>query len=525
MNRLTEVRDDQGSGVRSTGGKPFFFSRMSRPARKVFRRDALDFPRGIAIDLISIAVLVVYFLHFALQSLSAPLRPDDMMNMWQYWHAGWLKAVRASLCFWSSVGRPLGAIYYLPLHSLFDLHPKPYRVVTIALIAATIPIAYLLGRSLSSSWSVACLAVFAWSYHPRLSNLVFLNSFIYDVLCNLFYLATLAWYIGIRERDRFLRPLQLCGCLALYIGALNSKEMAVTLPLIVLVYELLRCFHQRERQNFFQWIWHNASPALVAGLVTVIYSYNKIYGSESWAVQGIEVYIPHYSWPGFITSNANFFSHIFYLFPNHVITAGELLAAWALAFLYAFLRRDRMLELMAFWVVITPLPLAFVTPRGGACLTIILFGWVMILAKLVSDLSMLITRLPLLNKAAVFPVRAGIMLCVVILLGVGTERQHRRYGLGWLKGGEKTAHVIEAFRALNLHPRPGSEILLTDNPFAGSSGGGPWVPLFIAGLLWNDHSLTVYQEGKSALNSRQIAKMNYVLEIHEYKVDPIRLPH
>jgi hypothetical protein len=497
---------------------------MSRPARRVFRRDPVDFPGGTAINLISTAMLIVYFLYFALQSLSAPFRPDDMMNMWQYWHAGWLKAVRASLCFWSSVGRPLGAIYYLPLHSFFDLHPRPYRVVTIALVAAAIPIAYLLGRSLSSSWSIAFLAVFAWCYHPRLSNLVFLNSFIYDVLCNLFYLAALAWYIGIRERDRFLRPLQLCGCLALYICALNSKEMAVTLPVIVLVYELLKYYHQSERQSFFQWIRHNASPALAAGLLTAIYFYNKIYGAESWAVQGIEVYIPHYSWRAFTTSNAKFFSDIFYLSPNHVITGGELLAAWALAFLYAFLRRDRMLEVMAFWVVITPLPLAFVTPRGGACLTIVLFGWVMILAKLVSDLSLLITRLPLLNKAAVFPVRAGVMLCVVVLLGVGTERQNRRYGLGWLKGGEKTANVIEAFRGLNLHPEPGSKILLTDNPFAGSSGTGAWAPLFIAGLLWNDHSLTVYQEGKNALNVQQIAKMDYVLAVHEYKVDLLRGP-
>ena len=131
----------------------------------------------------------------------------------------------------------------------------------------------------------------------------------------------------------------------------------------------------------------------------------------------------------------------------------------------------------------------------------------------------------LLNKAAVLPMRAGVMLCVAILLGVGTARQNRRYGLGWLKGGEKTNHVIEAFRALNLHPKPGSKILLTDNPFAGRSDTGIWAPLFIAGLLWNDHSLTVYQEGLNALNARQIATMNYVLAVHEYKVDVIREPH
>src|SRR6266699_5371648 len=102
-----------------------------------------DLPKKIAPDLILIALLITYFLHFAFQSLSAHFAPDDMMNMWGYWHAGWPRVIRANLCFWSSVERPLGAIYYLPLHSLFDLDPKPYRVVTIILVAATIPIAYL----------------------------------------------------------------------------------------------------------------------------------------------------------------------------------------------------------------------------------------------------------------------------------------------------------------------------------------------------------------------------------------------
>jgi len=481
-------------------------------------------PKAILLDLTLISVLILYFLHFGIRSLSAPFRPDDMMNMWRYWHSGWLKAVRESLCFWNSIGRPFAAFYYLPLYSFFDLHPKPYRVVTIALIAAAIPIAYSLARSLSSSRSVAFLTVFAWCYHPRLSNLVFLNLFIYDVFCTVFFLAALAWYVHIRERNRSLTLLQLAGCFALYICALDSKEMAVTLPIIVLLYELVKYCHQEERQKLSRWIWHDASPALAAGLVTSIYCYNKIYGPDSWAAHGIEAYVPHYSWRAFTTSNAAFLSHIFYLFPYHVITGAGLLVVWSLVFLYGFLRRSRMLQLMAFWIVITPLPLAFVSAREGGCLTIILFGWAMIFAKVISDLSLLITRLPLLQKTTVIPLRAGVMVCVLILLGVGTERQNRRYGLGWLHGGEKTAHVIEAFRALNLRPKPGSKILLQGNPFAGSSGTGPWAPLFIASLLWNDPSLTVYQEGQNVLPS-QIAEMNYVLAVQEYKVDLVRRVH
>src|SRR5262249_60105943 len=100
------------------------------------------------------------------------------------------------------------------------------------------------------------------------------------------------------------------------------------------------------------------------------------------------------SWSRFIDSNAHFVSELFYLAPHHVLTAGMLVAIWALVFAYAFLRRDRTIQLMAFWVVITPLPLAFVTPRGGARLYIVLFGWAMIFAKLAWDVITLISRVP-----------------------------------------------------------------------------------------------------------------------------------
>jgi len=50
-------------------------------------------------------------------------------------------------------------------------------------------------------------------------------------------------------------------------------------------------------------------------------------------------------------------------------------------------RRDRMLRLMAFWIVIVPLPIAFILPiRGGGCLYVLLFGWAMIFARASCDL-------------------------------------------------------------------------------------------------------------------------------------------
>ncbi len=392
---------------------------------------------------------------------------------------------------------------------------------------------------------------------------MFIDAFIYDVLCSLFYLAALACYVSIREKGEPLRPLQLFGCLVLYLCALSSKEMAVTLPVIILIYELLKYYHEPERKNFFHWIWRDASPALVAGLITAIYCYAKMYGPDGLYVhpQGRGAYMPHYSWHAFGKANANFFSQLIYLARDDVMPARMVFAAWGLVFLYAFLRRDRVLALMAFWVVITPLPLDFIVPiRGGAPLILVLFGWAMIFAKLASDLIKLTSNSSIVTEqrsvvgatigaiiggtptghasAAVIGAAAGAgavrlptpifrvaaMLIVAFTLAIYTERQNHLWTRHLLHVGEKEAHVVEAFRALNLRPKPGSKILLTDNPFADAPAGGAWLPLFIAELLWNDHSLMVYLESLNSLTGQQIAKMDYILAVHEYKVDVIREP-
>ena len=530
-------------------------------ATKLHRWKAKGFSETLTIDLISVAILIGYFLHFALQSLPAHFRGDDMMNMEYYWSTGTLKAIRANLFFWTSFERPLAALYYLPLHHFFDLHAKPYRVVTITLVGAAIPFAYSLARSLVTSRSVAFLAVVAWCYHPRLAGLVFIDAFIYDVLCSLFYLAALACYVGIREKGRSLHPLQLFGCFVLYLCALNSKEMAVTLPVVVLIYELLKYYHEPKRKNFSQWILSDASPALVAGLIGAVYCYAKMYGPDGLYVhpQGRDAYVPHYSWHAFRTANASFFSQLVYLGANHVIPSRMVFAVWASVFFYAFLRRDRVLELMAFWVVITPLPLDFIVPiRGDASLILPFFGWAMIFAKLAADLIKLLSKSSIVIDgrsgvgaatgaiiggavtgrvgAVAIGAAAGAMLVrlstpifrvvatliVACALAIYTKRQNRGWAPRLLHVGEKEAHVIEAFHALNLRPRPGSKILLTDNPFANAPWGGEWVPVLIAKVLWNDHSLAVYQEGKNELNAQEIEQMDYILAVHEYKVDVIR---
>ena len=506
--------------------------------------------RGATFDVIGVTVLIAYFLHFALPALSGGFREDEMMNLGICWCAGALKSLLANIIFWKLflcpgdalyylplyLYRPGGAVYYLPLYHFFGLDPLPYRIAQIGILAASIPLVYYLSRRLASSRSIAFLAVLALCYRPRLAGLVFVGAFIYDVLCGFLYFAALAFYLHIREKDASLRPLQLVGFLVLYVCALNCKEMAVTLPVIILIYEFLKSPVWPDAKAFLRWIRLYASASLIAGLLTVFYIYGKIHGSDSLA--SLDPYRPTYSWHTFTASNAKFVSEL--LFAGHSITPTILLLLWALVFIYAFIRRDRMLQLMAFWIVIVPLPVAFIFPvRGDASLYLLLFGWAMIFAKIASDLITLIWKLSVFIgrrvRAATTGSPVGLTvarvssqifrvigtLLVAVALATLTQRENQRLRTPWLNVGAKTSHVIQTLQTLALHPVHGSRILLLlkENLFHNK-----WNAFFIASLVWDDHSLRMWVENADELSPQQQADVDYIISLGEFSADVVRSP-
>jgi hypothetical protein len=469
-------------------------------------------------------VLIIYFLHFALPAIAGNFDDDEMMNLFGVWWLGGLKSIWANVCFWTPFIRPGGALFYLPLYHFFGLNPKPYHIAQISILTASIPMVYYLGLCLSSSRLVAFLATLAQSYHPTLINLVFVGSFIYDVLCGFFYFAALTYYIHIREKDAELRPLQLIGVLALYVFALDFKEMAVTLPVIILIYEMLKCHRWSNWNQFVRWMGSSAGPALITGVLTALYIYGKTRGPG--ALINRDAYRPHYSWGNFLQSNAHFVSELFYGF---TVSEKAILGLWTLVFIYAFLRRDRMLRLMASWVVIVPLPLAFIPIRQGACLYLLLFGWAMIFAKIASDLITLLStaigplQAPRPAKYLSQTFRMVMALVVASALAIFVHRENQRFGLvpAFLSIGQKTSHVIQAFRSLDVHPAPGSTILLRPKE---ELFRGEFNAIFIAYLVCNDHSLRIWREGLNKPAPWQLTKVDYVISLSEFKAEVVRAP-
>ena len=480
-----------------------------------------------ALDAVCVGLLLVYFLHFGLPALSGGFGEDEMMNLYLYWSTGAMKSIQANLCFWSTFPRPAGALYYLPLYHFFSLDPLPYRVVQVSILASTIPMDFSLAQLLSGSRALAFLIALAVCYHAQMVTLVFTGSFIYDVLCSFFYFAALSYYVCIREKGLTLRTAQLAIFLALYVCALNSKEMAVSLPVIVFIYEALKCPRLSDWNEFARRNWRVTIPAFVAALVTAIYIYGKLNGAHSLA--NLEPYRPVYSWHRFTLTNAHFINDLFY--DSAVRIGRAVLVAWPVLFLYAFCRRDRLLQLMTFWVVVTPLPLAFIPNRGGPMLYIVLFGWATIFARLVSDLIALAGKLTALSGPRTAMLSTLATAAAAVALAVFTHWQSLRFERTrhLLDSEEKSLHVIQAFRSLALRPEPGSRILLKpENRFYQNS----YYPLFVASLVWNDHSLRIYVEGQQqllslypprvALDDRETAETNYVVSFTEFQAKLVR---
>src|SRR6202035_44984 len=121
------------------------------------------------------------------------------------------------------------------------------------------------------------------SYHGSFISLYFDTGYVYDVLCYLFYFATLLFYLRVRSRARPPRWWELVILSALYICALNAKEMAVTLPVSLLLYEW---FYRRDAisdairsvRGFWRWLTADGRGGMVAGLLTLMFVIGRTRG-------------------------------------------------------------------------------------------------------------------------------------------------------------------------------------------------------------------------------------------------------
>lgn len=459
-----------------------------------------------------VVVLLAWLLWFAWPGLSARFAADDMMNLGIYWEKGLPALAAAQFDF--TAYRPMGGLFYLPLFLAAGFNPLPYRVAILLILILNTFLIYRFARRLSGSGLVGALAALAVSYHAGLCTIWFETAVIYDILCFTFYFAAFNWYLGRRSRGLGLRLMDAGPILALYLGALNSKEMAVTLPVALCLYEWF--YHRPDSYRWAAlggWLRVHAPVSVSAAALTLPYLYAKTQGPN--ALTAIEPYRPVFTLARFLESSQRQVGLI--LYRGDGLGPWTLAAIWSMLLLLVWWRRDRLLGFAGAFILIAPLPVVFLPGRIGACLYIPLAGWAILASALVAGLAGRLA--PFVSRRhPAWPVQAVLISAWVFLLGWNATRYQQWLLPGMAASQDQTWTVIQQLRSLNPKVNPGSTVLFLDDPFEG------WDTYFIAELWFRDPTLTLLLQRKSRLPDSEIATMDYIFRFQGTRLIRVKPP-
>lgn len=459
------------------------------------------------------ALLFAYFAYWAADGLHAHFIYDDPSNIMYYWSRGWGQLIRAHFAFFTTYYRPMGGLYYLSIFDLTGFHPAPYRAVMLAIILVNIVLFFRVTKLVSGSEPVAWLAAILIAYHPHLLDMIYQDSMIYDVLCFFFYFAALAWYLGIRARGGFCNWRESAGVLVLYICALNSKEMAVTLPVTLALYELL--FHPPRALAFRAaraWLIREGRILSLAALLTGLYVVGKTFGADP--LIAVPAYRPEFTLHKFLQSVTANIQWIFYLPEN--MRAAKIEAAVAALLLLAAIARSRYLAFCVLFAITSELPIAFVG-RTWSCLYIPFAAWAMLVAWAVWRCGELLARS--IPRPALRVVPPLLLSAALLFFNTRLVRSEtRRLKTPFLEGQSATWSAIRQFQEFTIHPAHGARIAFLNDPLP------DWTTLYLTYLTFKDPSLNVYLLRMTPLSQHDVDTMDYLFDYRDGRFVQVKPP-
>lgn len=418
--------------------------------------------------------LIAYLFYFAGGGLQARFTGDDLMNLNFHLTPSPGKLLLSNLTYWTTAYRPMGGVVYVAIYRLMGFHPVPFRVVCFALLVANLWLAYRFCFRLTESREAALLATLLMSYHAWLVNLYYSTGTIYELLCFAFYVGALDYYLGIRRTGRTLRVGQWTLFLALYICALNSKELAVTLPLSVACYEALWHPPKRGWGSGLHWLASEGRGAWLSGLITIPYVVGKLTGPQSLTAN--PAYRPAIS--------ASRYLHTFHLYLNVLFYSGHffrdantiLLVAAMLGL--AVWRRSRPLLFAWCFVLFSVLPFIFVPHYSGFFIYLPMVGWTLYAGAALSILRQAVGRK--IPAAALF-------LGLALTLAPLHIRESRRTMQVFTSAQLPTSEMITALQNTQPVVRPGAHIYFESDSFPAKT----FDLVFLVRLFYHDLTLQV----------------------------------
>jgi hypothetical protein len=310
-------------------------------------------------------------------------------------------------------------------------------------------------------------------------------------------------YARVRAQGRLLRGGETALAIGLYLCALNSKEMALTLPLMLLAYEFL--YHRtavRTPREIGQWLLGPGRVMLYGVALNLVFLYGKAFGSDAMLqAQGYQAALS---------------LHRVFVFERAAMD--DLLLAWGtfswrgvvavwLVLAYLAWRRPRpVLRFCWVFLMLTPLPLAALEGRHAACLYIPLAGWAVFASVVLTDVAAAASRFlaeePIFRRAGYARLFAAILCASFFFWARENDRLKRTSARDAMADvGRLTGATLVKLRTLNPRVKPGTHVAFLNDPFDG------WDMLFIAELWFRDASLQFHLQRKVPLPLEELAKM------------------
>ncbi len=400
---------------------------------------------------------------FAGAGLGARFTGDDLMNLHFHLTPSLGRLVLKNITFWSTEYRPMGGIFYASIYHLFGFHPFPFRLGCFALIVLNLVLLYRVCARLSGSREAGLLAALLDGYHAWFVDLYFSTGTVYELLCFGFYVGAFDLYTGIRGRDRMPTRQEWALLFVLYIAALDSKELAVTLPMALGCYELLWHRHRKGWKG----VW-------LTGLVTIPYVIGKLTGAGSLVENA--AYRPVISWGRYFGTfrlylNVIFYSdHFFRPFPAALLIVLMLGGAWWL--------KSRPLLFAWLFILFSPLPFIFVPHYSGFFIYLPMLGWTLYGATALAT-----ARERFMRRAPGW----ALFLAVALALAPLHVRESRKTKAVFETARLPTTEAIAGLERAGLALPVGARVFFASDPFP----TGEYSLLFLMQEFYDDNTLEV----------------------------------
>ena len=445
--------------------------------------------------------IILFFLAFAWPGLNAWFTGDDLMNIQKlhgYFTTPLSRVVLDAVNPLTSAYRPMGGLFYRLLYALVGFHPLPFRIACMILLVVNLLLAYRLQRLLARSTAAALIGTLLFSYHAEMYGLYFNTGTVYDILCFTFVALALILYVRRRRKEGGLGTAAWVGLLALDLLALQSKEMAWTLPAMLFLYEALYFGLRREG------ILRRMAPVAATGLLTLAPLFPRILGPTG--LVSSPLYYPNLSASYLLESYARYWGLVFYA---PALPVAGMLALWAGMAAAAWLLRSRAMAFGLLFAIVTMAPVAVILFRGGYVLYLPMLGLALYGGCLAGHLY---ERLAPWKSGAP---RLVSWACLFGLLGAGlavAHSRHRNVYADTVHIQNETRLLVEQLRLLHPTMERNSRVLFVEDPFEGE-----WFLGFMLRLMYNDPTLWA----DSASNHPHVRPYRYVFRYAGGKLEEL----